>query len=85
MSYFQEYERIKKAKSSIQVGSRWRIMTCTLGSGGMNTVGRRVIVRSVSMNVIVYSYELLSTATASFGNLTYERPTDAFKRTFSPI
>jgi hypothetical protein len=83
MNYFQEYERIKKAKSSIQVGSRWRIMTCTLGSGGMNTVGRRVIVRSVSMNVIVYSYD--DGIWLPFGSLTYERPTDVFKRTFSPI
>jgi hypothetical protein len=81
MNYFQEYERIKKAKSSIQVGSKWIITQSTTGYGGSNRVGRHVIVRSVSMNVIAYSYD---GSTWSF-NLTYVRPTDVFKRTFSPI
>jgi hypothetical protein len=80
MNYFQEYERIKKAKSSIQVGSKWIITQSTTGSGGLNVVGRRVIVRSVSMNVIVYSYQ----DDTVFGNFTYERPIEVFKRTFSP-
>ena len=83
MNYFQEYEKIKKAKSSIQIGSKWIIKQSTTGSGGSNAVGRLVIVRSVSMNVIEYSYEPQSSA-SFFGDFTYERPIDVFKRTFSP-
>jgi hypothetical protein len=82
MNYFQEYERIKKAKSSIQVGSKWIITQSTTGYGGSNRVGRHVIVRSVSMNVIAYSYD--GSTSSLYNHLTYERPTDAFKRTFSP-
>ena len=81
MNYFQEYERIKKAKSSIQVGSRWIITKSTRGSGGRNSEGRIVIVRSVSMNAITYSYD----DNMWPGSFTYERLTDVFKRTFSPI
>jgi hypothetical protein len=83
MNYFQEYERIKKAKSSIQVGSKWIITQSTTGSGGSNRVGRHVIVRSVSMNVIAYTYH--GSTWSLIDNITYERPTDVFKRTFSPI
>ena len=81
MNYFQEYERIKKAKGSIQVGSKWIITQATTGSGGSNTVGRRVIVRSISMNMIVYSYDGSPTP---YDNFTYQRPIEVFKRTFSP-
>jgi hypothetical protein len=84
MNYFQEYERIKKAKNSIQVDSRWRIITATSGSIGLNTVGRTVTVRSVNMNVIAYSYEPLANA-PPLRDFTYERDIDVFKRTFSPI
>jgi len=83
MNYFKEYERIKKAKNSIQVDSRWRIITATSGSGGSNVAGRTVTVRSVSMNVVEYSYEPRATAPI-LGDFTYERPIDVFKRTFSP-
>jgi hypothetical protein len=82
MNYFQEYERIKKAKSSIQVGSKWIITQSTTGIGGTNTVGRTVRVRSVNVKVVEYSYEY--EPPSEFSNFFYERPIDVFKRTFSP-
>lgn len=82
MKYFEQYERRKKAKSSIQVGSRWRIMSSTLGSGGTNTVGRSVIVAAITINDVVYYYDVGLLANRDF---TYNRPIDIFRETFRPI
>ena len=84
MNYFQEYERIKKAKGSIQVGSKWIITQSTTGSRGSNVLGRGVIVRSISMNTIEYSYESQSSF-PFLCDFSYERPIEVFKRTFFPI
>lgn len=75
MSLFTEYEKLRTARKSLTIGSRWEIVR---GTWGTNTPGDIVQIAKVDLTFVHYHY---------FGheNYPHRRDIKIFKRTFKPV
>lgn len=81
MNYFEQYEKIKEAKTNLTSGTVWEVIVSSSYLGSTNLVGTRVRIRNLIGNCVHYSYyrgHIIS-------HLEYERPIEVFTRTFRPI
>ena len=72
MSLFTEYEKLRIARKSLHIGSKWEIVESTWGETGNDTV----YITRLSQENVYYSYG---------GYITYYRDIETFKRTFRPV
>lgn len=81
MNYFEQYEKIKEAKTNLTPGTVWEVIESSSYLGSTNLVGARVRIKNLINNCVHYSYyrgHIIS-------HLEYERPIEVFTRTFRPI
>ena len=56
MSLFTEYEKLRTARKSLTIGSRWEIVESTYGTWGTNAPGEVVQIAKVDLTFLHYHY-----------------------------
>lgn len=82
MSLFTEYEKLKTARKSLPIGSKWVVTIETYGTNGRNSVGNTVYISKVTRKDIWYCYSYSELFTEGSH---HARDIETFKRTFKPV